>query len=126
MTKVFIVEDDEDLSEIYRGVLERAGMEVEVSMDGLDASRRIVTAESAPDAVLLDLHLPGQSGYQVFEQITARWPEIKVLVITADQTMATALDAQIVETHPVCVLIKPVPIAKLPAVINKYLEASEV
>ena len=121
MIRVFIVEDDRDLSEIYRTILERAGMEVETSLDGLDASRRILAAQSAPDVVLLDLHLPGQSGYQVFEQVRERWPEIKVLVITADEGMAAALEAQIVDAHPVCVLVKPVSIADLPNVIRKHI-----
>lgn len=125
MTAIFIVEDDLDLSEIYQALLERAGMEVEVSRDGLDATQRILAGSKAPDGVILDLHLPGLSGYQVFEQIRQRWPEIKVLVMTADEVLAAALEAQMLEARPVCVLIKPVPMADLVSVVRKYTEAGE-
>jgi CheY-like chemotaxis protein len=66
-TKIFIVEDNADIREIYRLVFDLAGFTVVTSDNGLDAISRI--AEIAPDIVLLDIMLPEMDGFQVLTAI---------------------------------------------------------
>ena len=55
-----IIEDDEDLSLIFSEALTAAQFETEVIQDGGSAVARL--AETTPDVVVLDLHLPNISG----------------------------------------------------------------
>jgi DNA-binding response OmpR family regulator len=114
---VLVVEDNRDLAEIYRVALGNAGMSVEVCLNGEQADE----VSGRPDTVILDLHLPGKTGYQVFEEMARKWPGIKVLVVTADNALAVAMDALGAEKRPVCVLMKPVGMADLVDLIRKFV-----
>ncbi len=46
-----------------------------------------------PDIVIIDLTLPGMSGIEVIRQLKRRWPEMRVVVLTADGTETTAREA---------------------------------
>ncbi len=49
--------------------------------DGAEAVKQIKL--QAPELVLMDIHLPGESGLKVTEKIKAIWPETRVVFITA-------------------------------------------
>jgi CheY-like chemotaxis protein len=66
-TKIFIVEDNPDIREIYRLAFELAGFTVETSENGLDAISRI--SEINPDIILLDIMLPEMSGFDVLKSL---------------------------------------------------------
>jgi CheY-like chemotaxis protein len=66
-TKIFIVEDNADIREIYRLVFELAGFTVEASENGLDAISRL--PEVRPDIILLDIMLPEMDGFEVLKAI---------------------------------------------------------
>jgi CheY-like chemotaxis protein len=66
-TKIFIVEDNADIREIYRLVFELAGFAVEASENGLDAISRL--PEVRPDIILLDIMLPEMDGFEVLKAI---------------------------------------------------------
>lgn len=67
MQKIFLVEDNEDIREIYRLRFEVAGFMVVTSGDGLDFLTRV--QEEKPDAVLLDLMLPEMDGFSVLKSV---------------------------------------------------------
>jgi two-component system phosphate regulon response regulator PhoB len=58
--KILIVEDDPDISDLLKRVLESDGYEVEMATDSAGALRAV--AEGAPDLVLLDVVLGGEDG----------------------------------------------------------------
>ena len=65
--RVLIVEDDTDAAETLAVMLHRWGHEVQVAHDGLEA---IEAAQAyRPDAVLVDIRLPGMDGYEVAERL---------------------------------------------------------
>ena len=86
-----IVEDDEDLSEIFREALVAAGYYTEVIRDGQVAQDRL--REITPMVVILDIHLPHVSGETLLRQIREA-PHLKgtrVVVTTADSQAAEFL-----------------------------------
>jgi two-component system, OmpR family, phosphate regulon response regulator PhoB len=60
LVKILVVEDDPDISDLLKRVLESDGYEVEMATDSAGALRAV--AEHAPDLVLLDVVLGGEDG----------------------------------------------------------------
>jgi two-component system OmpR family response regulator len=72
MTRILVVEDEEHLAEGLRFNLEAEGYEVEIAADGLRAVELLSARERAVDLVILDLMLPGLSGFEVLRRARAR------------------------------------------------------
>ena len=79
--RIFLVEDDEALSQSIRRDLKRAGFAVDVCGDGKEAEIR--GAIEPYDAVVLDLGLPGRSGLEVLRNWRSRQVLVPVIVLTA-------------------------------------------
>jgi CheY-like chemotaxis protein len=76
---VLVVEDDADTAQTWMWLLRSLGHEAEVALSGPAALRSI--AARLPDAVLLDLGLPGMSGYEVASRLRELKAEPRPLVI---------------------------------------------
>ena len=94
MTLVLVVDDEEDLRVLARIHLERAGFQVEEADSGAAALDAI--AASKPDAVLLDLRLPGIDGWGVLQELAARdlLDSTAVIVVSAHSDAAMAAQAR--------------------------------
>ncbi|MBC8115294.1 MAG: response regulator, partial [Candidatus Saccharimonas sp.] len=55
---------------------------------GLRAAER-----QKPDAIVLDVRLPGMTGLEAIEKFQALWPEVPVVIITAYGDLETAVEA---------------------------------
>lgn len=80
MTRILVIEDEEDIASFIRRGLTLKGYEVDVAgtgESGLDLFR-----EQEPDLVVLDLMLPDMDGIQVCERIRAT-AEVPVIMLTA-------------------------------------------
>ena len=107
MTRVLIVEDNQDLAFGLRNNLEIEGYTVDVAADGpegLAAARR-----TPPDLVVLDLMLPGMDGYRVLRQLREGGLTMPVLILTArgeeaDKVLGFRLGADDYVTKPFGVL----------------------
>jgi DNA-binding response OmpR family regulator len=94
---ILVVEDDEHIAKVLSFMLERQGYRVVHAADGRAASEYI-TANAAPDAVLLDVMLPYVDGFEIVRLIRERaeWAQVPVLMLTAknaEQDTVRALDA---------------------------------
>lgn len=78
--RVLIVEDDGDISMVEEAYLEAAGFQTVIVTDGAEVSG-LLEKESF-DLILLDLMLPGKSGYEVCREIRNR-VDIPILMVTA-------------------------------------------
>src|ERR1700731_1945360 len=90
--KMLIADDDRDLRELIGFTLTQAGYLVLKSGDG-PAALRMFEAES-PDLVVLDINMPGASGFQVCEAIRkrARVPVIMLTVRGEEEDLVRALE----------------------------------
>ena len=78
--KILIIEDDEDISMIEEAYLTAAGFETRIITDGSKVNK--VLEEESFDLILLDLMLPGKSGYAICREIRDRL-DIPILMVTA-------------------------------------------
>ena len=80
MKKILIVEDDVLASELERDYLEASGYEVELMRDGDEGYRRAQNGEY--DLLLLDIMLPGMSGFEICRRIR-REQNVPIIMVTA-------------------------------------------
>jgi two-component system response regulator PrrA len=107
--RVLIVEDDPDLLVVLRVNLVSAGLEPILAGDGSTAISRIEVER--PDAVLLDVMLPGMDGWQVLEQLHARGNRVPVVVCSAKKNVEDMERAE--ELGATAYLVKPFDIDRL-------------
>ena len=79
--RILVVEDDVKVAEFVRRGLTEEGYAVDVLHDGSDAGDQAEVFDY--DAVVLDMMLPKQSGFQVLRAIRARKASLPVLILTA-------------------------------------------
>jgi two-component system alkaline phosphatase synthesis response regulator PhoP len=80
---ILVVEDDEALMLGLVENLKFAGYEVLSATDGSQGVK--VALESKPDLMLLDIMLPGMSGYEVCREIRSRGADMPIVMLTARQ-----------------------------------------
>jgi len=78
--RVLVVEDDEGIREMLRYSLAGAGFSVHEASDGASGLRTARTAQ--PDLILLDLMLPGMSGFD-FCRALRRTSRVPIIMLTA-------------------------------------------
>lgn len=82
MTKtILVVEDEKDLQTYLKESLVDYGFVVQTASDGIRALSMI--RQSPPDLVLLDLGLPNMSGESVCMEIRKKYPELKLIILSA-------------------------------------------
>jgi two-component system chemotaxis response regulator CheY len=102
--KVLIVDDDNLMRTLLKAILRDEGYivvgEAKDGASGIEACERF-----APELVCLDIIMPGMGGLEALKTIRERHPDINVVMITADSTMATVREA--VSSGASGYLIKP-------------------
>jgi DNA-binding response OmpR family regulator len=80
---VLLVEDELNIIEAIRFLLSREGWTVDTHNNGTDAAQ--VIRELNPDLVVLDVMLPGKSGFEILEELRANTEtaDLPVLMLTA-------------------------------------------
>jgi two-component system response regulator EvgA len=83
LIRVVIVDDHRGMREAARILLSRRGYDVVGEADGAAAAYAVV-ARLDPDAVVLDIGLGADSGFDVCWALTALYPDLSVLLTSAD------------------------------------------
>ena len=78
---ILVVEDKDETCEFLKKILEKNGFSVRIAQDGGQAHSTF--AMYKPDMVLLDLILPGESGFEICERLKAQRENVPVVVISA-------------------------------------------
>jgi two-component system response regulator MprA len=90
-----VVDDERAVRDSLRRALELEGYEVELAVDGGDALHRLET-NGQPDAVILDVLMPGVDGLEVCRRIRGKGNAVPVLMLTARtevESRVSGLDA---------------------------------
>jgi len=88
--RVLVVEDDRAVRDALRRALMLAGYEVEVAEDGHAALTQV--EQGVPDAVVLDIGLPGIDGLDVCRTLRREGNRVPVLMLTARDAVADRID----------------------------------
>jgi CheY-like chemotaxis protein len=80
MKRIVAIDDDAQILGLYARMLKSKGYEVETAIDPADGLRRI--RENPPDLVLLDIVMPGMTGFEIFREFKSAIKIIPVLFVT--------------------------------------------
>ena len=111
MKKMLIIEDDRDLANLFKIVMEMCGFAVQMIHDGQQAWDTL-QKQTLTDVVMLDMHLPGVSGEEIYAMLQERGEARRVLLCSAD--------VQLVEHYRALganALTKPAPVVDLQRVV---------
>jgi CheY-like chemotaxis protein len=114
MHQILLVEDDALLREGLRHVLEEDGFRVAAADEGAEALDLLHDRKVAPCFILLDLMMPGMSGWD-FLRLHGRHPSLSKIPIA----VASAYPFADEEVRPALVLRKPFSPSKLKQVIDE-------
>ncbi len=114
--RVLVAEDDalerSTVVELLVALGHMVVAEVETGAEAIEKSRQFT-----PDAVLLDVHMPGANGVQAAEEIAAALPGTAVVLITGDLSL-TLSTADVLRSTAVALLAKPTPPTTLDATLR--------
>lgn len=122
--KILSVDDDPVNQMVVQAMLKNRGFEVITSADGeraLDLLEDLHGSNALPDAVLLDVMMPGLSGFDVVRQIRSRYPTWRgpVLLVSASGQKEQIQEG--LEAGANAYLMKPLKINELANVIKHYI-----
>ena len=80
MTSILLVDDDEQLRTMLSVVLRRAGYEVQVAIDGIEASN--FYRSHPADLLITDLIMPGKEGLEIIRELRKDYPQVKIIAMS--------------------------------------------
>jgi two-component system, OmpR family, response regulator MprA len=114
---VLVVDDDRAVRDALRRALTLAGYEVQMAEDGEQALEQVVQA--VPDAVVLDVGLPGIDGLEVCRRLRLLGNRVPILMLTARDAVSDRIDGLDVGADDY--MVKPFDVGELKARIRALL-----
>jgi len=121
MKTILLVDDDFELADGVRLMLERQGHRVLLARDGHQGKQMIY--EHRPDLVVLDMMMPRMGGYPVLEHFKGKADAPPIIMITANEGSRHKMYAEILGV--VDYIRKPFAMEKLLEAVNKALAPTE-
>jgi two-component system, OmpR family, response regulator MprA len=115
--RILVVDDDRAVREALRRALTLAGYEVSGAHDGEDALAQI--ADAVPDAVVLDVGLPGIDGVEVCRRVRRLGNRVPILILTARDAVADRIDG--LDAGADDYMVKPFDVGELNARLRALL-----
>jgi two-component system, OmpR family, response regulator MprA len=115
--RILVVEDDRAVREAVRRALTLGGYEVQVAEDGEQAIEMVV--QGVPDAVVLDVGLPGIDGLEVCRRLRLLGNRVAILILTARDVVSDRIDG--LDAGADDYLVKPFDVNELKARLRALL-----
>ncbi|SUZ62809.1 uncharacterized protein METZ01_LOCUS15663, partial [marine metagenome] len=122
VSRILLVDDDDDLRSVFRAKLEYSGHEVDEA-DSAEVALAKVGAFD-PALVVTDVRMDGMTGLELLTRIRESMEYVDVIVMTGHDTMTSAVEAM--KSGAYDYLVKPVGLKELEAVIDRCLSDQEV
>ncbi|WP_284618144.1 PAS domain-containing hybrid sensor histidine kinase/response regulator [Aquabacterium humicola] len=127
--RVLLVEDNAVNMMIAAAMLEQWGVQVGQAADGpqaLAAIERAVEAGQPYDAVLMDVQMPGMSGYEATRRLRERWSLLQLPIIALTAAALTSERERAAEIGMNDFLTKPIDANRLRTTLQRVLAAGEL
>ena len=122
MARLLLIDDDPDLiAEQVRPAFPAPVHRLDIVCTGAEGLRHVV--DTPPDVILLDLRLPDQSGFDVYQEIRRLDARIPVVFITTAKGADAAIEAMKLGAYDY--LFKPLDLHQLQRVVGEALEVVE-
>jgi CheY-like chemotaxis protein len=116
---VLVVDDDADIRDLMKIILESEGYRVDVASDGIDALEQL-QAGTRPALILLDLMMPRMDGEQFLKEMrSTRFSRTPVVIMSGHAAAQRKAD----ELHAADCLMKPVESSELLKTVKRFLTA---
>ena len=123
MSRILVADDESSIRFVLRETLEGGGHEVLEAVDGAEARRLL--ADERIDFAFLDIRMPGASGLELLDELSARGTDSPVVVImTAQNTFENAIEAM--KRGAFDYVTKPFDLAQIEAVVAKAMRQREL
>ena len=118
---ILVVDDDPLVVKILKEPLERAGYDVNVARQGLEALQKV--KETRPDLIILDILMPLMDGFKVarFLKFDKRYKDIPIIVLTSRATEGERKMGEKVGANEY--LYKPFRLPHVMNVVQRYMNA---
>ena len=92
--KLLICDDHPPIRAAVTHIAKELNQDIEIVEAG-NGAEALALLERHPDVelVMLDLHMPGMSGFDLLPQLKLRFPSLPVVVLSSDESRATVIDA---------------------------------
>ena len=118
--RVLIIEDDEGIVRVLRRALSYEGYQLDVASDG--ETGLILSRETSPDLVILDLMLPGMDGLAVCERLRSGG-NVPILMLTARDTLQDRVEG--LDAGADDYIVKPFELEELLARVRALLRRTQ-
>ena len=119
--KILVVDDDENIRNTMRTILEDEGYVVDSAATGSEAVQK--TQKSAYNIALLDIRLPDMEGVELLKLIKDTVPRTRKIMVTGYPSMQNAIAA--LNKNADAYLIKPIDIENLLNTVKEQLQLQE-
>ena len=120
--KIVVIDDEQTVLLTLKSLLERHGCGIHVANTA--ASGLALVERVKPELVLLDLGLPDQDGLETLARIKEQYPQILVIVLTAQDSLNNAI--QCIKLGAFHFISKPYAVEELLSLTRRALEQSEL
>ena len=120
MAKILVADDEQSICDAFSAFLTHEGHTALTASTGPDAVSLV--AGERPDAMFLDVRMPGNENLEALREIKSLNPELPVIVMTAHGTLDTALEAMRLQAFDY--IGKPVELAKARELLSRAPGAS--
>ena len=109
MARIFVVDDEDFIRELYRDMFESRGHTVFSAGSGEEAIECIRKMPAKPDAIIMDHRMPGKDGIETTREIRRMDPTIPIIFSSADEDIRE----EAIKAGAVSFWTKPFPVGML-------------
>lgn len=118
--RIFVVDDEPKIGNLFSNVLERDGYEVDAFVNPNSLLEAVEEGEEDPDIVVADMIMPEMDGVELMETLQERELDVPFIIMTAHSSVQTAVEAM--RQGAFHYLEKPVNLEEMRALLKKAIE----
>lgn len=117
--RIMVVDDEEDIAQLFKSGLERNGFSVEIFNDPLEALSSF--KPHYYDLLLLDVRMPAMSGFELYREIKKKDNSARVCFVSAFEVHEEELRNYLPWREEKCIVKKPISIKDLVKIIGEEI-----